>query len=570
MSDHLQSVQDQLNHEHQELERKTQHLNTLLNSIDAVIWEMDYYRNKFNFVSHEANDLLGYSLERWLQPGFLFDAVLPSDQKTLKSTLRDLSSAGGQVSIDVRLKRQDGDIIWTRVIAGAAIDETKDSRVIRGLIIDISDEKKREQQIVYLAEHDPLTGLINRRQFQERLTHHIAYGKRYGHKSCLLFVDIDQFKYINDTFGHVAGDAFLIQVAEVLSHALRDTDILGRLGGDEFGIILPFTDEEEASMVAANLLVGFAEKDWMHEGFSVHIRASIGITCFPSANKTPSELLAEADTAMYAAKALGRNRYHIYRDHDSGKERMQAKLQIEGLIRSAFEEDRFVLEYQPIIDLQKGKVKHYEALIRIRQEDGELIYPGKFIDTAERFGLIGEIDRWTFTQAIQNIHRGLASGRVRDLAVNLSGVHLDDVGFHKWIKDMLNNFDQVASHLIIEVTETSAIKNLVSAREFMMSMLDMGVRFAIDDFGVGFSSFHYIKNLPVHYIKIDGSFVRHLHTDIADRVFVQAAVDIARSLDIFIIAEFVENAQILEILRNMDADYGQGYHLGRPSVEFID
>jgi len=570
MARHLRSVQNQLLKEHSELERKSSHLGTLLNSIEAVVWEANARTQNMTFVSTEAVDLLGYPIDKWFEPKFFQQVIHNDDEKILTKSMKKMATGIHQISIDVRLKRKNGKLVWTRIIASSEHDENSNKLLIRGLMIDITAEKKHEQQIVYLAEHDPLTGLINRRQFQERLTHHIAYGQRYKHNSCLLFIDLDQFKYINDTFGHAAGDAYLIQVAEVLSHTIRDTDILGRLGGDEFGVILPFTDEEESCLVAANLLTALSEKNWTYKSASVLIRASIGITTFPSDNKTPSELLAEADTAMYAAKALGRNRYHLYREHDSGKERMQAKLQAESLIRLALKNNYFVLYYQPIISLKTGEVMHHEALIRIIKEDGEIIMPGDFIDTAERFGLITDIDRWTITQTIQTIHQSLKDGDVKNIAVNLSGNHLDDVKFHAWIKEMLINYNEVADHLIIEITETAAIKNLASANDFIESMLDIGVRFAIDDFGVGFSSFHYIKSLPVHYIKIDGSFVRNLHVDEIDRVFVQATVGIAKSLDIITIAEFVENEEIVAILKEIGADYGQGYHLGKPSQNFTN
>jgi len=570
MARHLRSVQKQLLKEHSELERKSSHLGTLLNSIEAVVWEANARTQNMMFVSTEAVDLLGYPIDKWFEPKFFQQVIHNDDEKILTKSMKKMATGIHQISIDVRLKRKNGKLVWTRIIASSEHDENSNKLLIRGLMIDITAEKKHEQQIVYLAEHDPLTGLINRRQFQERLTHHIAYGQRYKHNSCLLFIDLDQFKYINDTFGHAAGDAYLIQVAEVLSHTIRDTDILGRLGGDEFGVILPFTDEEESCLVAANFLTALSEKNWTYKSASVLIRASIGITTFPSDNKTPSELLAEADTAMYAAKALGRNRYHLYREHDSGKERMQAKLQAESLIRLALKNNYFVLYYQPIISLKTGEVMHHEALIRIIKEDGEIIMPGDFIDTAERFGLITDIDRWTITQTIQTIHQSLKDGDVKNIAVNLSGNHLNDVKFHTWIKEMLINYNEVADHLIIEITETAAIKNLASANDFIESMLDIGVRFAIDDFGVGFSSFHYIKSLPVHYIKIDGSFVRNLHVDEIDRVFVQATVGIAKSLDIITIAEFVENEEIVAILKEIGADYGQGYHLGKPSQNFTN
>lgn len=570
MAQHLGSAQEQLALEHSELGRQTSHLKTLLNSVDAVIWEADARDLKPLFVSSEAVDLLGYPIDDWFDNKFFQKVIYADDEKILTRAMEKLAQSMRQITIDVRFRNLNNDLIWTRIIASSEYDENNEKLIIRGLIIDITDEKKFEQQIVYLAEHDALTGLINRRQFQERLTHHIAYGKRYGHVSCLLFIDLDQFKYINDTFGHAAGDAYLIQVSEVLANTIRDTDILGRLGGDEFGVILPFTDEEEACLAAANILTALSEKNWTYKGSNVLIRASIGITRFPVEDKTPSVLLAEADTAMYAAKALGRNRYHVYNESDSGKEMMQEKLQAESLIRLAFKNNYFALDYQPIIDLATGEVKHYEALIRIKKDDGEVIMPGEFIDTAERFGLISDIDRWTFTQVIQVIHKSLKEDNVRDIAVNLSGNHIDDIKFHSWIKGMLINYSEVAAHLVIEITETAAIKNLLSANEFIESMLEMGVRFAIDDFGVGYSSFQHIKNLPVHYIKIDGSFVKNLHVDEVDRFFVQATVDIAKNLDIHTIAEFVENEEIAAILKELGADYGQGYYLGMPAPDFID
>lgn len=570
MASHLESTQQELIREHSELERQTSHLNTLLNGIDAVIWEASSNTKKLSFVSNEAVDLLGYEHDRWLDSDFLPEIVHKDDKASLENTLNKFFTCNDQASIDIRFINSTGNIVWTRIIASSKYDDESNSYIIRGLIIDISNEKKREQQIVFLAEHDSLTGLINRRQFQERLTHHIAYGERYGHESCLLFIDLDQFKYINDTFGHAAGDAYLIQVADVLSHTIRDTDILGRLGGDEFGVILPFTQEEEAALVSANLLTALSEKSWLYQGASVMIRASIGITRFPSASKTPSVLLAEADTAMYAAKALGRNRYHIYREHDSEQKKMHEKLESEGLIRDALNNDLFQLHFQPIFNFTENRITHHEALLRIVKDSGEIIMPGAFIDTAERFGLIADIDRWTFTKVISIINDSIKNNNPKDIAVNLSGNHIDDEKFHKWIKELFSNHPDAIPHIIIEITETAAINNLMSAIAFIESMQEMGARFAIDDFGVGFSSFHYLKNIPVQYIKIDGSFVVNLDNDETDRVFVRATVDIAKSLNIHTIAEYVENEEIVKVLKSIGADYGQGYHLGKPSADFAD
>ncbi|HEY9053093.1 MAG TPA: EAL domain-containing protein [Gammaproteobacteria bacterium] len=564
MANHLESVQIQLKREHLEYQRQSAHLTSLLNSVDAVIWESGAEIEKLGFVSKEAEKLLGYPIADWYEPGFIFKHIFIDDRTLFAKSLNKLERRHNQISVDVRFVDAANKPVWTRFIAGSEYDEIYKKIMMRGIIIDINEEKRREQQIIYLAEHDALTGLVNRRHFQDRLNHHIAYGSRYGHDSALLFIDIDQFKYINDTYGHQAGDAYLLQISERLNQAIRDTDILGRLGGDEFGIILPFAQRAEAEMVAANLLKVLAEKEWLYEDSKVHISASIGVTLFPNGDKNSSQLLAEADAAMYTAKAMGRNRFHVFSEGDSNMEKMQEKVYIENMIRDALAHDRFILKFQPIFKLDTKEISHFEALVRIQDEQGGLIMPGQFISTAERFGLINEIDRWVIREAIGVIEDSISRGQSIDLAVNMSGRHIDDAKFNAWLKELLIDNRQVVKHLIIEVTETEAVKNIVTAKEFIESMRALGCRFALDDFGVGFSSFHYLKNLPIDYIKIDGSFVRNLDSQDEDRVFVKATVDIAKSLGILTIAEFVENGHIMEILNELGTDYGQGYFLGRP------
>ena len=570
MARHLHSTQGQLQDEHRALVRQTSHFQTLLNSVDAVIWEADSETAQISFVSDEACELLGYPASQWLEEGFLLHHVHEDDFAALSGSLEKLKKKGGQVSLDLRLMKVNNKPAWARIIASSEYDVNEGRTLIRGLIIDIAEEKQHEEQIVYLADHDSMTGLINRRQFQTRLEHHIAYSKRYNHASSLMFIDVDHFKYINDTFGHQAGDAYLVQVSNCLKGAIRETDILGRLGGDEFGMILPFTAQEEAAEVAENLLRTLSEKDWIYDNERVHITASIGITVLPDGRKLPSQFLAEADAAMYVAKSKGGNAYHIYQKDDHGLVRMQSKVRIENLIHDALARKRFLLHYQPIYDLNSGTVSHYEALIRIQSDDGGLVYPGDFIGTAETFGLIRSIDKWVFEQVVQVISRSLQSGENRTVAFNLSGQHIDDVKFQAWMKAVLVENRDVARHLIIEVTETAAVENLASATDFMETMLNLGCRFALDDFGVGFASFHYIKALPVTYIKIDGSFVRNLHVDEADSVFIKATVDIASRLGITTIAEYVENEHILRMLEEAGVDFGQGFYLGKPCPNFID
>ncbi|WP_236860740.1 putative bifunctional diguanylate cyclase/phosphodiesterase [Candidatus Reidiella endopervernicosa] len=401
------------------------------------------------------------------------------------------------------------------------------------------------------------------------LDQHIAYAERYAHSGGLLFIDLDQFKYINDTYGHHSGDEYLTQVAKRLQRTLRNTDVLGRLGGDEFGVILPRVEEGEAEQVATNLLEALTGEELIHGEHASRVSASIGIALFPEQGTLPSELLARADTAMYAAKELGRNRYHIYCEQDVRLARMHDKVRWEDRIHQALENDRFVLHYQPIVNLKSGAISHYEALLRMLDDDDTLIPPGAFLDTAERFGLIRDIDRWVVEQTIRTQGVSEKRGEPVKLAINLSGRNFGDNDFLELVRNTITISNADPHAIIFEVTETVAVENLDKARSFINDLRELGCSFALDDFGVGFASFHYLKNLNVDYIKIDGSFVRNLHQDSTDQVFIRAIHDVARSLNMTAIAEFIENDEILAILQEIGIDMGQGYYLSRPQADFL-
>jgi len=266
MAEHLCNTQEELEREHKELLQQTERIDTLLNSVDAVIWESDCTLSRFTFVSHEAEQLLGLPLHDWLGDDFLNSRIASEDKELFISTIEQLSFASDQVTVDLRLINRENKPVWTRIIASSANIDEEHCKIARGLIIDINQEKLRDERMMFLAKHDALTGLVNRTQFQQRLDHHIAYSRRYKHNNALLFVDIDRFKYINDTFGHSVGDLYLIEVVERIKNTLRDTDIFGRLGGDEFAIVLPYASEEEAEVVSENLLSALNDRVWHHEG----------------------------------------------------------------------------------------------------------------------------------------------------------------------------------------------------------------------------------------------------------------------------------------------------------------
>jgi len=558
-----------LSKEHDAFERETRFLKALLDGIDAVVMEARPPDYQFTFVSREALNLMGYPVSDWLKPDFWVNHVSIDDKDWLRETIMTHTEKGESFTVDFRMTHREGHELWVRAINSVELDE-ENMPIMRGLFLDITEQKTAEERIVYLAEHDSLTGLINRRRFQKELERVLSYSQRYQQQGALLFIDLDQFKYVNDTYGHQYGDEYLLDVSRRLSQVLRRSDILGRLGGDEFGVVIPKCSFEEAHTVGMALLGALAHENLELGGRVVPVSASIGVALFPSQSAVPSDLLAKADAAMYTAKRKGRGQVHVFSEDDVELWNMQAKIHWEERIRWALKDKRFELYYQPVVEAVSGLITHYEVLLRMRGEDGEMIAPGAFMETAERFGLIREIDRWVAENAIKMQADSIKQHKPVSLAINLSGKHFGNMAMLEYIQDAIATYGADPQSLMFEVTETEAVENLSKARGFIDALRGIGCKFALDDFGIGFSSFHYLRNLPVDYIKIDGSFVRNLHVDRDDRLFVKAIVDLAKGLKIHCIAEFVENRHIIDILVELGVELGQGYYIAKPAPHFID
>ena len=437
---------------------------------------------------------------------------------------------------------------------------------------DISERKRFEGQLQYLADHDALTGLFNRRRFEEELDRELARAQRYGSTGAVLAADLDHFKYVNDTLGHSAGDQLITTAGEILKGRLRTTDVLGRLGGDEFAVILPNVNQAEAEKVAASLVGSIR----MHAGVTLgdgdrRTTMSVGIAPFSGESELTAEnLLMEADIAMYDAKEAGRDRAVVY-SAENRHERMHLRLTWVDRVRSALEDERFVLHAQPILGLNGDPIPRHELLLRMVAEGGELVTPGVFLYAAERMDLIEEIDRWVMRKAISMLAAEQRAGNDICLEVNLSAKSVAKPGFAAWIGDELATAGAEGRGLCVEITETAAIVNVERAKRFAMDLHDMGCEFALDDFGAGFASFYYLKNLVFDYLKIDGEFITGLATGETDQLVVKSLVEIARGLGERTIAEFVVNGEILELLREYGVDYAQGYYVGEPRpVEEID
>ena len=437
-----------------------------------------------------------------------------------------------------------------------------DGVVVTSILRDVTERRRFESQLRHLADHDHLTALFNRRRFEEALSEYAAYAARYSRHGAVLLLDLDRFKYVNDFHGHSAGDEVVRMIGRALTRVIADTDVVARLGGDEFAVLLKETSREGAEATADALLTAVRAQEFAIGPATVSITASIGVVPFGESEAHVEDLLAVADMAMYAAKEAGGDRCHVSDGDDERVAGMQARLAVADQIRRALDEERFVLYWQPIIELATGEATHHELLVRMIGTDGEVISPAAFIETAEHFNLIQELDRWVVRTAI---HRLAADEDTSyRLEVNLSGKSIGDPELPELIEREIAATGVDPGRLVFEITETAAIANMDHARAFAERLRKLGCRFALDDFGAGFSSFYYLKHLPLDYVKIDGDFIRNLTGSVTDQLVVKSIVDIARGMGMKTIAEFVENAETVEMLREKGVDYSQGYHHGRP------
>ena len=425
-----------------------------------------------------------------------------------------------------------------------------------------------EAELKHMADHDPLTGLLNRRAYERSLEEHLARGERYGHGGAVMVLDLDSFKEVNDTLGHSAGDELIVRVAGALASRLRESDTLARLGGDEFAILTPIGELWEAERLAQSLLeiVRGEHAPRGPGGPERPITASIGVAPLRGAKHlSAEEALINADLAMYDAKEAGRDRSVTYGSAGLGRAHIEARLEWAERIRAALDEDRLVLHAQPVVETTTGIATQHELLVRMVDAHGDLIPPGTFLPVAERFGLIREIDRWVVTRAIRMLGEHRLEGRHPTVEINLSAQSLGDTQLATHIGRELRAAGVQATQLIFEITETTAIGNIAAARAFAKRLEDLGCRFALDDFGAGFGSFYYLKHLPFDYIKIDGEFVRNCTVDPTDQLVIGAVVELARGMGKRTIAEFVGDEATFAILGELGVDYAQGFHLGAPA-----
>jgi diguanylate cyclase (GGDEF)-like protein len=436
-----------------------------------------------------------------------------------------------------------------------------DREVIEGAL---RAAEKTEADLRFLADHDSLTGLLNRRSFRAKLDRHVAFSDRYGGQGAVMIIDIDGLKEVNDRLGHQPGDNLIRRVATVLRERVRETDIVARLSGDEFAVLMPQTDTGGALQLGEDLRAQVAD-GFPPDSELETATISVGITMFGGKGGAGAEaVLVAADQAMYRAKEEGRNRIALFHGPDEREREPRRSQTTSARIRDALTQDRLSLATQPIRSLASGVVERYELLLRMTGDSGELLPAAAFIEVAERSGMVQELDRWVVGRALEMLAEREQAGEPVSLHVNISGASLTDVSVLDFIERRLDEGDADPGRCTFEITQTARVEDYDTAAGFADRLTEFGCEVAIDDYGAGFGPFNYLKKIPFDVIKIDGSFVRDMPRSDADQLTVKAIVQIARGLGKRTIAEFVQDDDTTRMLREYGVDMAQGFHLGRP------
>ena len=473
------------------------------------------------------------------------------------------------MSTKIILVRRDGTEISINKSAAPIRDRAGRVTGIVMVFHDVSRERQYAARLSYQASHDALTGLINRHEFEHCLSLAIKSATRFQRNHSLLYLDLDQFKVVNDTCGHAAGDDLMRRTGALLLGHLPEGAVLGRLGGDEFGVLLENCPLESATRIADDLLHTIKEFRFSWMAMPITVGASIGVVCIDEEGFTLEEVLRAADAACYMAKEKGRNRVQVYRANDSEVSSRQGEMGWVARIQRALDEGRFRLFSQQIVSLRPASKHgaHYELLVRMLDERGALVPPARFIPAAEKYGLMPALDRWVVTTAFESYASLAAQSRVvpiQTCSINLSGKSISDDTFLDFLRTQAAVAGVPYNAFCFEITETAAVENLPKAVHFIDQLRALGCRFSLDDFGAGMSSFGYLKHLPVDYLKIDGGFVKGMLADPIDKAMVEAINDIGHVMGKKTIAEFVENRDILDALREMGVDYAQGFGVAKP------
>jgi len=535
----------------------------LVETSHDLIWTTDS-QGRFTYLNNGALDIFGMQPRDLLGRCFFDFEARPShiSNRRFLSTLRRHGEVKNYIT---HLISSDGSDRWVGINARVSHDETGQIAGIRGTARNVTEQHEAALQIEFLATHDPLTGLANRVSLQRTLEHALSQGD----VGAVLFIDIDHFKYVNDNFGHRSGDQLIVGVSGVLKEAANEFNgQVFRLGGDEYAVHLPDSLRGHAMKVAEGLLDAlrhFRFQSLNQQQRVAGLTASIGIALYPFHGSDVTGLLSNADIAMYQAKDGGRNRFVLYDQDAQGLRRTHHRVQWANKLRDVLDEDRLVLFSQPVVRMADMRTVHYEVLSRVRDESGSMLLPSQFIEYAEALGMVQEIDLRVVGRVLEYVSAPERKEQKMRYSVNLSRVSISDPHWVRKFAKMITATDCGRNQLVFEITETAAMSDVDVTQQFIREVKQLGCRFALDDFGAGFSSFYYLKRFDADYLKIDGAFVRGLLTDEGNRIFVKALCEVAHGLKKQVIAEWVEDREVMKALTDIGTEYGQGYLFHRPA-----
>jgi diguanylate cyclase (GGDEF)-like protein/PAS domain S-box-containing protein len=559
------AAHDSLEESTKQLTELNKQLSLLLESTGEGIFGVDE-NDDCTFINKAGAAMLGYAQQDLLgRP--IHKQIRMFDEAGLSFNNRVVEQ-GDPVKVKDESFQRKNETLFPVEYSTYPIQEEKRFKGSVTVFRDVTASRSMMREMRFLATHDSLTHLLNRHAFDQRLRESFADSQAHDVEHVLLYMDLDQFKLVNDTCGHVAGDMMLRQLAHTLRRMINENGVLARLGGDEFGLLMENCKLKQAITMANE--IGSAVKafrfTWEGRNFSTGV--SIGIVAIGPKTESPQSALSAADAACYVAKDMGRNRIHVYQPYDEEINRQQGEMRLVTTIESAIDHQRFSLMQQPIMSLSSHSIgdEHIEVLVRMQDEGGAMIMPDAFIPAAERYNIMHSVDRWVIREAFRWL--SVNPERLAELglcAINLSGQSLGELNLHEYILEQLRHYDLPADKISFEITETAVVSRLDQAARFMSLLKRRGFRFALDDFGTGMSSFAYLKHLPVDYLKIDGSFVRNMLNDPVDRAMVKSINQAGHLMGLQTIAEYVENDQILEQLIDIGVDYAQGYCIERPT-----
>jgi diguanylate cyclase (GGDEF)-like protein/PAS domain S-box-containing protein len=572
------------------IEKQRENLAAILESVGEGVYGVDK-DGRITFMNPAALKVLGLHDVKPLLGVNAYDAFHYSNQDMGRDLLKEAYFSGKQLKgWETKFRHQNGkEIPVDCTLYALSVNGKQEGSVIA--FRDISERKMMEEKLRWQATHDHLTGLYNRRYFESYLEREISSVSRTGIMSALVYLDLDRFKYVNDTAGHEVGDQLLVDLSQEVSKHLRRHDVAARIGGDEFALILKNVDESVAVSISDEIRTSLSKLRVHHDDKAYHVNASFGIAMMDTPDATAGDVMANADIACHISKRLGRNQTHMYEKSSDERNAMGSELGWSVRIKEALENNMFQLHYQPIMQMkdvdlinlpaqdgvlwqrhvnETDTINSYEVLVRMADENGTLHYPDSFIPTAERFNMMTDIDMWVLENALREVvATGPASKNIR-LSINISGNTVDSDETLDRIKSLIEQYGVSPSSLTFEVTETCAIANLEQANDFINELRMIGCRFSLDDFGSGFCSFSQLKNLPTDFVKIDGQFVRSMARGATDRAIVTAMNDVAHSLGRYTVAEYVESPEIVRLLKICGVDKVQGNYISVPLTSLPD